>query len=589
MPECPSSYTPYNPKAVQELIQAKVDRYDTLQYEPLILYPWFLRPCTVRVLLVTDGALHFNTGDFGLSTFVHSLLGAGLPQARFQITVAHLRNDVSNADVMVGVPGIHNSIKNFVFDNPSHFTPTMYDQVWLFGFETYYHNSFAYPTRSSNTVLYPANRLGNQELQNLSIFMDNGGGLFATGDHGSLGQGLGGFVKRAQSMRLWASTNANINLDEVSMAGARRNDTNQLGDAGSQFDDQSDNIPQPIQPRLYRLGFSPFSSTYYPHPILCGPNGMIKVLPDHPHEGEVVVPSVLTNSYFIDGTDEYPVATGYTYRVRPEIIATSVVPAGNTSGGKNPTLSHTFGAIGAYDGHRAGVGRVVTDATWHHFVNINLIGVEGYPNTTPKGMGFLWDAAGLAHLANIKAYYVNTALWLSTPSLQTCFHKRLCWRVLHHEHVIESVVAHPQFNLRDLSDHSVIYQIGVHAHHSLCKLVPACQVRRFIIDIAHDHIPELAVMFDPWNPNPDVVFPPLTNWINPDALLDYVLGAALISFRDAEPYASEDSARRIENEPNTPITDGARYGIGVALNSFMNDLSIFTQLVGRTQSQLGPY
>ena len=36
-----------------------------------------------------------------------------------------------------------------------------------------------------------------------------------------------------------------------------------------------------------------------------------------------------------------------------------------------------------YDGHRADVGRVVCDSTWHHFVNVNLTGIfEGRENST---------------------------------------------------------------------------------------------------------------------------------------------------------------------------------------------------------------
>lgn len=62
---------------------------------------------------------------------------------------------------------------------------------------------------------------------------------------------------------------------------------------------------------------------------------------------------------------------------------------------KAPFNAHTFGAICAYDGWRAGpngVGRVVTDATWRHFINLNLVGGPpsgggGFP-VSPEGRDF---------------------------------------------------------------------------------------------------------------------------------------------------------------------------------------------------------
>lgn len=38
-------------------------------------------------------------------------------------------------------------------------------------------------------------------------------------------------------------------------------------------------------------------------------------------------------------------------------------------------MPHSFGLVSAYDGHPAGVGRITCDSTWHHFINVNLIGV----------------------------------------------------------------------------------------------------------------------------------------------------------------------------------------------------------------------
>ena len=114
-------------------------RSDLYRLRPELLYPWW-RPCTVSVLMVTDGGLDFGLADFGLSAFVNLMVNDGRSYVRFNITLAHLRSDVTDAQVMKGAAGIAASIKDFRFDNPDHFTDSKYDQVWLFGIETSFHS-----------------------------------------------------------------------------------------------------------------------------------------------------------------------------------------------------------------------------------------------------------------------------------------------------------------------------------------------------------------------------------------------------------------------------------------------------------------
>ena len=569
---------------VQNILNVRRDRQSLIKEDPRLVYPWLMRRCKVRVLMVADG-LDFSEGGFGLSTFVETLINAGFWHAYFEITIAHLDSFVSDDAVMVGKPGIHNSIKGFVFDNPSYFTPTMYDVVYMFGIST---NLSWFAPRAANPTQYPADRLGDAELVNLSIFQDNGGGLFATGDHGSLGSGMCAHVKRARNMRLWYDTTPDYMTNEVDMYGPRRNDTNHIGhDTVTQFDDQSDDIPQTIHPKLYKLGIGPFYRWVYPHPILCGPNGIIRVLPDHPHEGECIVPSDLTLSYPIDGSVEYPFATGSTtYRISPEIIARSVVPAGNTADSKLATQTHTFGAIGAYDGHRAGVGRVVTDATWHHYVNINLIGDEGLPASDPKSMGFLATASGMAHLENIKHYYKNTALWLATPALQTCFRKRLLWKILRHDRVIEAVASSPEVSMEKLTDRGFVLELGMHAEAVLQRLLPPCAYRRFILDIIKDAAPAMERMLDPWNEDPDQARTLELNFINPEPLLPYALGGALLAFNEDKPGIVPGIADTLESEGEDAYMRGAYTSLQWALDSFASDLSIFGRVVDKSNDDV---
>ncbi|MGB3798175.1 MAG: hypothetical protein WA952_00090, partial [Lewinella sp.] len=220
----------------------------------------------MRVLLLANGFLDFGTGDFGLSTFVGALKHDGRSYVRFDITLAHRGGFVGDPGVAVA-----RSIANFRFEDSDHFGDNTYDQVWLFGAD-----------RGEN-----GQQLGNDELLILTDFMNAGGGVFATGDHGNLGKSLCGSVPRVREMRLWDNASG-----KVGMVDPQRNDTNQSGrDTGSQFDDQSDDIPQNIAPKIYSSWIGGFWRETYPHPLLCSPIGRITVLPDHAHEGECIAPT----------------------------------------------------------------------------------------------------------------------------------------------------------------------------------------------------------------------------------------------------------------------------------------------------------
>jgi hypothetical protein len=256
----------------RELIDLNMKRRLDFRLKPELIYPWWRR-CTVKALIVTDGNLNFGEGDFGLSTFVRILKNDAPSRVRFELTLAHIR-DVSDLELLATEPDIARRIKLFRFDDASHFTPDMYDQVWLFGIETNYSGM---PGRGTF--------LANLEIDAIHAHMQRGGGMFATGDHGFLGQALCGGLPRVRGMRHWADFPDSDNAtNEVSMAGARRNDTNQLGhDAGSQFSDQSDDVPQTLDLALYSTHIGALRAARYPHPVLCGRMGRIDILPDHPH------------------------------------------------------------------------------------------------------------------------------------------------------------------------------------------------------------------------------------------------------------------------------------------------------------------
>lgn len=561
-----------------EILAEVLKQTDALRADPLAIYPWLLRPCRVRTLLVTDGGLDFSAQSFGLSTFISVLVNDDRPYAEFDITLAHLRSDVT--DAQVSAPGVVRSIKDFRFDDPNHFDPTMYDQVWLFGIDSFYHRP-AYATRFANQGAYPAGRLSERELRNLSAFMNRGGGLFATGDHGLLGLGLCGSVARARSMRLWDSTSTDDNLDEVSMSGQRRNDTNRLGHDGlSQFDDQSDDIPQAIEPKLYSAWLSPYLRLRWPHPLLCGPRGAIRVLPDHPHEGECVLPTTtqLSGTY-IDRTREYPDRIGGGGPVAPEIIAMSTVPAGNMAGSKQPTLAQCFGAISAYDGHRAGIGRVVCDATWHHFINVNLVGDPGSPDAA-KRLGFLASPSGLEHLNAIKAYYRNIAVWISPPASHRCFRRKLLWSLLYQHRVLEAVLATPNVPL-DKADAMLLYEIGAHARDVLEHAAGRCVTLQFLLDLLVPALGPNVDRLDPWVPDsvrePAPALPP---FVDSTPLTAVALGGALLALREEFPMPSVEIRDKVEEVGDDLIDKGAAVAVGRGLDSFGEALDTYARLRG---------
>lgn len=507
------------------------------------LYWPFLPPCQVKLLIVTDGSLDFSEADFGLSTFVRSLLDTPGRHVRYSITLAHI-SAVSDLQMLPGEGRIARRITAMKFDSASHFGSAMYDEVFLFGIAP----SYGSRGTSADGQPYPADRLADTELRALTEFMNAGGGLFATGDHGSLGRALCHAIPRARSMRLWNSTNP---PDEVSMTGARRNDTNRLGDAGSQFNDQSDDVPQTVNPRIYERQGGLFRHSY-PHPLLCGPNGIIRVMPDHPHEGECIEPGVTNLNLDFNGPlgAEYPAAIDAAPRPLPEVISTSSVLAGTTSGGKDPTFAQSFGGIAAYDGHRAGVGRVATDATWHHFVNINLVGDTGVPATNPKRFGFLASTQGQAHFEEVKAYFRNLAVWLARPERISCMNTRLIWTLLWDDRVMEAVLTTSDVRLTRI-DLRTIGIIGRHARDVLGRFAGRCQSVRLALDLVlREALPRLIPEIDPWIPEREGARAPFDDvgWFDGTPLLDVALGGALVALRQAYPGFDQESVQKIDGD-----------------------------------------
>lgn len=187
-------------------------------------------------------------------------------------------------------------------------------------------------------------------------------------------------------------------------------------DPGFQISDESDDIPQTIFPKFFLKGCE-----VNPHALLSFHNRAITILPDHRHEGECVEPTKeqLEQKYGDDPQlDEFPLKHDGKTRPAPEVIALSVSAGGTLKEGRDirpPVIPRGFGAICVYDGDDVSildnlhVGRVVVDASFHHFIDMNLDGTGA-----PFGRGF-FDADGkpTENYEIITQYFRNIAAYLN--------------------------------------------------------------------------------------------------------------------------------------------------------------------------------
>ncbi len=473
-----------------------------------------LPPCRLKILMVADGYpaaflnISFSHAYFGLSAVLDTLRENPEYFVKFDVTRAHRQTDDFKPDPETQ-PVEHERYgphyENFRFDQPG-FDINEYDQVWLFG---------ARQERIITVAPDDPDRLTDAELAILAAWMDSGGGLFAAGDHATLGSTMCSRVPRARSMRKWS-----LGQEPPQPEGVNRHDSLETGhDPSYTFDDESDDIPMSLLLKYYPLSsWSPFTSQKAPHPLLCGSGGPIDIFPDHPHEGEVIPEEAIdltqTVSFADYSADEYPTLDGVL--PTPEVVAWATVHADHTATtdrNKGPANFRIYGAVGAYNGHAAGVGRVSVDSTWHHWFDVNLTGrpVElldspPFDNTNPKTMGFLATASGRQSYARIQEYFRNTAMWLASESKQRCMFLRAVWG---------AVLRYPA--VERLSLDMATWQLGQFVRDVLGRRANQCLLAEWLIDL---YPPTIFDMFGEPGDQPDtrLTLPP---W---DAVEIYALG-----------------------------------------------------------------
>ncbi|MGH1334836.1 MAG: hypothetical protein ACRBFS_01815 [Aureispira sp.] len=508
----------------------RLDLLERLELERPDFYTPYITPwrqntvCPVKVLIVCDGSLNFGYAGFHLSEFLTIFPELKRQEKRrYEVTLGHRTGNLSSSNNRAVV----NQIANFKFDSSVKLED--FDQLWLFGI-----------SRNDNISL--------EEVAAIHTFMDGGGGVFATGDHGSLGTAMCSQIKYVKDMRYWGATSADNATDNVSMNGPLRNDTNQPPARGletsSELSDQSDAIPQTITPVLYHEK---------PHPLLAIskqilPSGAINIMPDHPHEGQCK-----------DVTAFHGVTT--------QIIATSLVLEGNTASSKQATSQHVFNSIAAWDGRRVGVGRVVVDSTWHHFVNINLNG----SGTRRRG---LLDE----DLAVVKEYYKNIVRWITRRKVYDCDYPLIAADLLFDSQVIESCLDHADQKLSEvtLAD---LNSIGVLVEETLAAQYNPAYARTFLLDLVATNYPAFADKLNPWLPKQQSSkLSAVTvakdsnayyqNWVNLDLVLHTMIGAGFKMAYEDKRFKAESLTEKNADALQDVIIKGLDVGYQAAIQNF---------------------
>jgi hypothetical protein len=361
-------------------------------------FPWWRAPATIRILIYADGEITFTDNLTHITTLLRS---RPLFNVEFKVTTAH--RTLNDPGASVSGPKPLSDTELDILHN--------FEEIWFFGFND-------------------DPDLSKTEVELLDTFMAAPlhGGVLVTGDHENRGKSIASQIARAGKMRLYPSPcddrpKWNNSLEEGP-------DPNEAYD----FNDQSDDVPQKISNELFPVtsltGFKQFSR---PHPVLCGINGPIDVLPDHQHEGQAAAPIIANPDA------EWPAAGDHLEQ--PVIIA-----RGKTKEPK--TGVREFDVLSAYDGHNVNLGRIVADSSWHHWFDVNLTGIPG--NDIYRG--FEVSADGREALRKIENYFLNCGVWLAPPAKQREMRNAAWWSILGTHEIAE---LSPDVPLPQLGEHAL--------------------------------------------------------------------------------------------------------------------------------------
>lgn len=527
----------------------------------------------IRLLILADGDIRFDESDLGLKEFItQGLLVSATPWEELDVVTAHRAADPTAI------------IQNFRFDtappNAPHnvdFTTEHYEQVWLFG--------RAEENQPPETKAPHPQRLTDSELAVLAQFMQDGGGVFATGDHQDLGAAMCGKVPRVRSMRRWFYYDVPESHRAPGRNDGTRLDTLREGfDAGYTPDDQSDRVPQEIRPR-FRMAEGR-RDQLEPHPLLARGTGAITVLPDHMHVGECVIPtcSELEATFSFGGTrpaEEFP-ALMEGKRLAPEVVAIATSPGGHLQGlpGFPPVEPRCFNAIVAYEGSRVGVGRVVVDASFHHFAHVNLRGSLIFSH--PKNKKGFYDENNnpTPEYEAIKQYYRNLAMWLCPEKVRVECYAGLLAGLRHLSPLDEEIQPEPEPTLDDILYAGAVTQSAIT---NIFSRVEATQCALALSTLLPDGLRVATEQLtDPWLPKALRDAETRVLFFAGEQLLKVILGGAMLGVAAALAELPAD-ARADDKSKGDVFVEAAAAGLakgfGVtakAMDSFAKNIEQFS-------------
>jgi hypothetical protein len=182
----------------------------------------------------------------------------------------------------------------------------------------------------------------------------------------------------------------------------------------------------------------------------------IRAFPDHLHEGAVILPKKLDLKLWPKSRFVHP---------KPQVVAYGI-------DNRNFKL---LNILAAYDGDCVGLGRVVADSTWHHYLNENL---RKFGPPAPEGSP--GDQIG--------QFYGNLAIWLAPLSKRREMAFAMFWWLARHLLVLEELrLAHDNDDLWDVDK---VMGIGRAGYSVLAGVASPCEIHELLLAVVPDEYRE---------------------------------------------------------------------------------------------------
>jgi hypothetical protein len=392
---------------------------------------------TIKILLYTDDPddIPRTSGkDLGLGRMIEHLLAHAPASARLDPKwVSRSSSNRVHAD---------NKLDD-VLRKELEQTGQPFDEIWFFGLHQANKERVSFGAFRGG----PESELTESEVVALRKWMEVegegavGGGVLMAGDHGHprpedtspgtnplcpdssagqefLGRGraIGRCVPRAGQLRRWEGAPTNREEDRFNTVEPR----------GA----QSDKFPQKLILRNLDAAGDP-DPDGQPHPIFAyRPGVWIDVFPDHIHEGTVVLPENFDPDVWRG-------------QVRPHVVAYGI----------DKRNSKLLDLVMTYNGDLVGVGRIVADASWHHYFNINL-------------RNFRLPADEGSNADKIGQFYGNLAAWLCPRRKRREMACAMLWRLATYTMLME--------------EPGKVMNIGREAYGILSQVAPPCEINEMI-------------------------------------------------------------------------------------------------------------